>query len=92
MTTLEDLRRRTRFAEGPCQGIECVREGARIAAEELGWGAEEMEAEVVRFLDTRWRERYPAMRGRQLAQEELLQATLFGVEGYDRVLHPSELA
>jgi glycerol-3-phosphate dehydrogenase len=90
--TLEDLRRRTRFAEGPCQGLECVREGARIVAEELGWGADETDAEVVRFLDRRWRERYPTLRGRQLAEEELLQGTLFGVEGYDRVLPERELS
>lgn len=89
--TLEDLRRRTRFAEGPCQGLECVREGARIAAEELGWSAEETEAEILRFLDARFRERAPVLRGRQLAEEELLQGALFGVEGYGRALAEAEL-
>lgn len=89
--TLEDVRRRTRFAEGPCQGLECVREGARIVAEELGWAPDEIDAEVLRFLDARFRERAPVLRGRQLAEEELLQAALLGVEGYDRALMEADL-
>ncbi len=88
---LEDLRRRTRFAEGPCQGIECVREGARIVADELGWSADEMEAEILRFLDVRFRERAPVLRGRQLAEEELLLGALIGVEGQDRALPEADL-
>ncbi len=83
--TLEDLRRRTKWAEGPCQGLECLRAGARIAAEELGWTPEETDVEVARFLVARWRERRPVLAGRQLAEEELLEEALFTVEGWDRV-------
>jgi glycerol-3-phosphate dehydrogenase len=90
VTSLEDLRRRTRFAEGPCQGLECVREGARILAEELGWDAARTEEETLRFLEARFRERVPALRGRQLAQEELLLGALLGVEGIGRALLPEE--
>lgn len=89
--TLEDLRRRTRFAEGPCQGIECVRAAAQILAEELGWSAEEADGQVLRFLDERFRERAPTLRGRQLAQEELLHGALLGVEGYNRILPEADL-
>jgi glycerol-3-phosphate dehydrogenase len=92
VTCLEDLRRRTRFAEGPCQGIECVREGARILAEELRWDGEREERETLRFLEARWRERVPTLRGRQLAQEELLQGALLGVEGIGRGLAPEGAA
>jgi glycerol-3-phosphate dehydrogenase len=89
--TLEDLRRRTRFAEGPCQGIECLREGARIVAEELSWSSEETEAQMLRFLDARFRDRAPVLRGRQLAHEELLHGAFFGVEGFDRALPEGDL-
>jgi glycerol-3-phosphate dehydrogenase len=89
--SLEDLRRRTRFAEGPCQGLDCVRAGAEIVAEELGWSPDEVDAHVLRFLDARFRERAPVLRGRQLAEEELLQGALFGVEGYDRALPEGDL-
>lgn len=89
--TLEDLRRRTHFAEGPCQGLECARAGAEILGDELGWTPDEVDVQVLRFLDARFRERVPVLRGRQLAEEELLHAAFFGVEGYDRALLEGDL-
>jgi len=90
VTCLEDLRRRTRFGEGPCQGLECVREGARILADELGWDGATVERETLRFLEARFRERAPVLAGRQLAQEELLQSAMLGVEGIGRAFPAGE--
>ncbi len=82
--TLDDLRRRTKWADGPCQGLDCLREGARVVGEELGWSPDEKDGAILEFLQARWQERRPVLRGRELAHEELMQQTLVGVEGYDR--------
>jgi glycerol-3-phosphate dehydrogenase len=75
---LADLRHRCKLAVSACGGLDCARIAAQIAGRELGWGAEQIRAELVDLLDVGWRERCPVLDGHQLAQEELLRGAHAG--------------
>lgn len=71
--TLDDIRRRTRMGMGPCQGFSCLIRSAMILAEELDLTASEIKEQIENFLQERWKGKFPALRGRQIIQEELNQ-------------------
>ena len=81
--TLDDLRRRTRLGMGPCQGTHCTSVAAGVLADELSLSVGRIHADILDFLQSRWRGRYPTLHGTQLRQEELLRACYVGVGGYD---------
>jgi glycerol-3-phosphate dehydrogenase len=81
--TLDDLRRRTRLGMGPCQGCHCTRVAQSVLTDELQQTAERGHADVLDFLQSRWRGRVPGLTGTQLRQEELQRAIYLGVGGYD---------
>lgn len=75
--TLDDVRRRTRLAMGPCQGYRCIARAGAVLADELQLGPEAMLAQVMDLLQQRFRGKTPALSGPSLAQEELNQARYF---------------
>lgn len=77
--TLGDLRRRTRFSIGPCEGTRCFMMGAQILGEELGWSAKETFEQVKAFMAKSWKGRAPILDGVSLQQEELCSATYYNV-------------
>jgi glycerol-3-phosphate dehydrogenase len=80
--TLDDLRRRNRLGMGPCQGFHCTKLAATILADELDSPAARVHADVLDFLQSRWRGRHPALRGSQLRQEEVHRACYLCLGGY----------
>jgi glycerol-3-phosphate dehydrogenase len=78
---LQDLRRRCRLAVAGCGGLDCARLAAQLAAQELGWDADRLRAELHDLLEVSWRERRPVLDGWQLAEEELLRAVHRGLGG-----------
>jgi glycerol-3-phosphate dehydrogenase len=72
--TLNDVRRRTRIAMGPCQGCSCIHKVASVAADELGLSAEALMADFKNLLQERWKGKRPLLLGKQLVQEEVLQS------------------
>jgi glycerol-3-phosphate dehydrogenase len=76
---LRDLRSRCRLAVGACGGLDCARLGAQLAGRELGWGPEQVRAELADLLEVGWRERRAVLDGAQLAQEELLRGAHWGI-------------
>lgn len=77
--TLGDLRRRTRFSIGPCEGTRCFMMGAQILGEELGWSAKETFEQLKAFMTKSWKGRAPILDGVSLQQEELCSATYYNV-------------
>ncbi|HKY62001.1 MAG TPA: glycerol-3-phosphate dehydrogenase C-terminal domain-containing protein, partial [bacterium] len=77
--TLGDLRRRTRFSIGPCEGTRCFMMGAQILGEELGWSAKETFEQLKAFMAKSWKGRAPVLDGVSLQQEELCAATYYNV-------------
>jgi glycerol-3-phosphate dehydrogenase len=75
--TLDDLRRRTRLAMGPCQGFRCIAKAAEILRQELELSEPQLLAQVLDLLQQRHRGKAPALAGASLAQEELHQARYF---------------
>jgi glycerol-3-phosphate dehydrogenase len=75
--SLDDIRRRTRLAMGPCQGTRCIARAAEILQEELGLEHAEALAQMLDLLQERHRGKAPALAGASLAQEELSQARYF---------------
>jgi glycerol-3-phosphate dehydrogenase len=73
--TLNDVRRRTRIAMGPCQGCTCIPKVAAIAADELKQSPEVLMEDMKDLLQERWRGKRPLLLGRQLVQEEVLQSS-----------------
>ncbi|WXG47483.1 MAG: FAD-dependent oxidoreductase [Candidatus Atabeyarchaeum deiterrae] len=73
--TLNDVRRRTRIAMGPCQGCTCIPKVAAIAADELKQSPEVLMNEMKDLLQERWKGKRPLLLGRQLVQEEVLQSS-----------------
>lgn len=71
---LSDLRRRTRFGMGPCQGMRCVQRGAALLAEELGKSPSHAREWFDEFMQRRWKGKAPVLKESHLAQEELNQA------------------
>ncbi len=82
--TLGDLRRRTRYSIGPCEGTRCFMMGAQILAEELGLSPEETFAQLGRFMEKSWKGRAPVLDGTGLQQEELCSSVYFNVACMDR--------
>ncbi len=69
--TLEDLSRRTNLALGPCQGTDCLLPAAQILGEELGLSPHQVFSQVREFLEKKWKNKIPILKGTQLQQEEL---------------------
>jgi glycerol-3-phosphate dehydrogenase len=80
--TLDDLRRRNRLGMGPCQGFHCTKLAANVLADELDRSAACTHADVLDFLQSRWKGRFTWLRGAQLRQEELHRACYLCVGGY----------
>ena len=76
--TLNDLSRRTRLGLGACGGMNCAHRAAQILGEERGDQNAHRNAPLLaaKFLTARYRNRVVALDGAQLAQEELLAASL----------------
>jgi glycerol-3-phosphate dehydrogenase len=73
--TLNDVRRRTRVAMGPCQGCSCIHKVAAVVADELKMSPELMMRDLGDLLQERWRGKKPLLLGQQLVQEEVLQSS-----------------
>ncbi len=71
--SISDAMRRTRVAQGSCQGTECLLPAIGIMAEERALDADGILAETSRFLEQSWRARKSILSESQLAQEEVLQ-------------------
>ena len=84
--TLTDLRNRTRLGTGPCQGFRCAVRAIPLLAEELGLSGEQALAELLAFLQRRWRGKQPVLIGAMVDQEALNQAAYFGTLQLDRLL------
>lgn len=72
VTSLDDLRRRTRVGMGTCQSTFCIDKAAAVLAEELGTPqkASELKRE---FLQQRWKGIKPVCWGEQLREAERMQ-------------------
>jgi glycerol-3-phosphate dehydrogenase len=73
--TLNDVRRRTRVAMGPCQGCSCIHKVAAVVADELKMPPELLMRDLSDLLQERWRGKKPLLLGQQLVQEEVLQSS-----------------
>ncbi len=80
--TVGDLWFRARVGMGPCHGASCALRAAQILAEERDLSPEDAREDVIRFLETRWRDKLPVADGLELAQEEMARATFLGMAGY----------
>jgi len=82
--TLDDLRRRTRFSVGPCQGTRCFMMGAQILGEELELSPKEVFRQTREVLEKRWAEKLPILQETQIQQEELSASTYYNVACLER--------
>ncbi len=82
--TLDDVKRRTRYSLGPCEGTRCLMPGARILAEELGLPAREVFSKAADFFQLKWDGRKVLLDRYQLQQEELQQAQFLNVACFDQ--------
>jgi glycerol-3-phosphate dehydrogenase len=82
--TLNDIRRRTRVAMGPCQGCSCIHKVAAVAADELNLPPETMMPDIKNLLQERWKGKRPLLLGKQLVQEEVLQSGYSHITWIDR--------
>jgi glycerol-3-phosphate dehydrogenase len=80
--TLDDVRRRTRLGMGPCQGSHCTGAAAGFIAGASSASTAHAHADLLEFLQSRWRGRVPVLEGEQLRQEELQRAVYLGLGGY----------
>ncbi|MFQ5457166.1 MAG: (2Fe-2S)-binding protein [Myxococcota bacterium] len=81
--TLPDLWFRARLGMGPCHGLACAPRAAQILEEEQMLEPPAGHEEVARFLEIRWRDKYPAADGIEMAQEELARGIFIGACGYE---------
>lgn len=72
--TLSDLRLRTRFSQGPCQGLNCLLPATNSLLEHDVEPQIPAEKKMESFLNEWWWNRAAILGGAQLAQEELFQA------------------
>jgi len=84
--TLNDLRNRTRFGTGMCQGTRCAAKAAAIMAKELDLSAKEAGESLLSFMERRWKGNRTVLQGRTLEEEELNQASYFLVGNLNRLL------
>lgn len=82
--TLDDVKRRTRYSLGPCEGSRCLLMGAQVLGEELGLPAREVFASAAEFLQLKWQGRRVVLDRFQLQQEELQQAQYLNVACLDQ--------
>jgi len=82
--TLDDVKRRTRYSLGPCEGSRCLLLGAQVLGEELGLPAREVFASAAEFLQLKWQGRRVVLDRFQLQQEELQQAQYLNVACLDQ--------
>lgn len=79
--TLSDVRLRTRFSSGPCQGTNCLIAGTSVLhtlKNDLpNVASESLHADVSRYLDRWWWNRASVLNAEQFKQEELFQALHF---------------
>lgn len=73
--TLTDLRMRTRFSQGPCQGLHCLLPVTNSLLEHKIEPQISADKKMGDFLNEWWWNRAAVLDGTQLAQEELFQAT-----------------
>jgi glycerol-3-phosphate dehydrogenase len=73
--TINDVRRRTRVAMGPCQGCSCIHKVAAIVADELKLPFDPIMTDMKNLVQERWKGKKPLLLGKQLAQEEVLQSS-----------------
>lgn len=83
--TLDDVRRRTRLGQGPCQGTLCTLPGAVALGRERNFPPPRVFVEAADFLEERFRERRPALRGMQTVQEVLHQTLHRSVANLDEL-------
>ncbi len=81
--TLDDIKRRTRFSLGPCEGSRCLMMGAQILGEELDFSPREVVARTAEFFQLKWQGRKVILNHCQLQQEELNQAQHLNVACLD---------
>jgi len=72
VTTLEDLRRRTRVGMGTCQGTYCIHKAAAALAEALGDKSKSPEMAKA-YLNERWKGMRPVAWGDTLREMEFMQ-------------------
>ncbi len=82
--TLDDIKRRTRFSLGPCEGTRCLMMGAQILGEELGFSPREVFSQAADFFQMKWKDRRTILDHFQLQQEELNQAQHLNVTCLDQ--------
>ncbi|MCE9623854.1 MAG: glycerol-3-phosphate dehydrogenase/oxidase [Deltaproteobacteria bacterium] len=82
--SLGDLRRRTRYSIGPCEGTRCFMMGARILGEEMDWSPSKVYSHLNAFMEKSWKGRAPVLDGVSLQQEELCSSTYFNVGSLDQ--------
>lgn len=79
--TLSDVRMRTRFSAGPCQGTNCLIGGASLLNELKNdlteMASESLHNDLSRYLNQWWYNRAAVLDGEQFKQEELFQAVMF---------------
>ncbi|HCU26050.1 MAG TPA: FAD-dependent oxidoreductase [Deltaproteobacteria bacterium] len=79
-----DLRRRTRYSIGPCQGTRCSMMGAQILGEELNWSPEEVFRQLRSFEEKSWHGRAPILDNVSVQEEELAAFTFCNVGNVDQ--------
>lgn len=72
VTTLEDLRRRTRVGMGTCQGTYCIHKAAAALAQALGDSSKAPEMAAA-YLNERWKGLMPVAWGDTLREMEFMQ-------------------
>ncbi len=82
--SLGDLRRRTRYSIGPCEGTRCFMMGAQVLGEELNLKPDEVFDRLRAFMEKSWKGRAPVLDGTSLQQEELCSSVYFNVACLDR--------
>ncbi|HEX6307439.1 MAG TPA: glycerol-3-phosphate dehydrogenase/oxidase [Longimicrobiales bacterium] len=71
--TLEDLFRHVHVGAGSCDGADCAVPAVHIMMDLLAWSPARTRAELAAFLDRRWINRRPVLRGANLALEERIR-------------------
>jgi glycerol-3-phosphate dehydrogenase len=87
--TMNDVRRRTRIAMGPCQGCSCIHKVAAVVSDELRLPPGTVMEEMKNLIEERWRGKRPLLLGKQLVQEEILQSSYSHLGEMWRKIKPS---
>lgn len=82
--TLSDVRMRTRWTAGPCQGTNCLVGGASVLRDlSPDAAASSLKDDASKFLREWWWNRAAVLDGAQFKQEELFQAVHFSTHALD---------